>query len=316
LNYKYTFTVFTTTFNRAYVLHRVYNSLKPQTFRDFEWLIVDNGSSDNTQELVKKWIQEADFPIRLISLKNNVGYNGGWNRGVSEAQGKFFLSLDSDDTCTENTLEGFKKYWDLIPNDSKESFTGVTSLCADQHGNLVNSGKFPKDITDSDSLEMRYKYKVLGEMWGFNKTNVLKQFPLPESTEVIPVGIIFSKIGRLYKTRFINQIYRTYYINEPDRNDQETYLSIKSRTTGGIVYYLDILNNDTPWFRHSPFNFFRSAIIYSRFSLHKGVGFLDQMKKLNNGFAKTLLALMFPAGVLVFLKEKITGISKRKDHTQ
>ena len=88
MEYKYTFTVFTTTFNRAYVLHRAYESLKPQTFRDFEWLIADNGSSDNTQEVVKKWIEEADFPIRLISWEKNVGLNGGLNRGVAEAHGE------------------------------------------------------------------------------------------------------------------------------------------------------------------------------------------------------------------------------------
>ncbi len=304
MDYKYTFTVFTTTYDRAYILHRVYESLKPQAFRDFEWLIADNGSSDNTKELVNKWIQEADFPIRLISWENNIGFNGAVNRGVQEARGKFFLPLDSDDACTPNTLEGLNKYWELIPDESKDSFSGVTSLCVDQHGNMV-CGKFPRDITDSDSLEMRYKYKVSGEMWGFQKTDVLKNHPLPGSTEFIPVGIVWNKIGRKYKTRFINQIYRTWYINEPDRDDQTSFdCTLKSRAPGGIIYYIDVLNNDTRWFRHAPYLFFRSAVIYSRFSLHLGVGFLDQMKKLNNSLAKFLLALAFPAGVLVFLKEK------------
>jgi glycosyltransferase involved in cell wall biosynthesis len=133
------FTVFTTSYDRAYTLHRAYESLKRQTFRDFEWLIADNGSSDNTQEVVKKWIEEADFPIRLISWKKNVGIHGAINRGVQEARGEFFLGFDSDDECAPNSLEDLKKYWDLIPNDSKKSFSGVTARCVDRNSSLFRS---------------------------------------------------------------------------------------------------------------------------------------------------------------------------------
>lgn len=66
---NYTFTVFTPTFNRAASIHRVYESLKSQTFRDFEWLIVDDGSEDDTADLVRKWIKEADFPIEYMKTE-------------------------------------------------------------------------------------------------------------------------------------------------------------------------------------------------------------------------------------------------------
>jgi glycosyltransferase involved in cell wall biosynthesis len=308
VDYKYTFTVFTTSFNRAYVLHRAYESLKPQTFRDFEWLIADNGSSDNTQEIVKNWIKEADFPIRLISWEKNAGVNGGLNRGVAEAQGKFFLKLDSDDECVPNTLEDLKKYWDLIPEESKENFTGVTSQCSDQHGNMV-CGNFPKDITDSDSLEMKYKYKVTGEMWGFNKTDIMKQHPFPETGTYTPLSLVWSKIARKYKTRFVNQVFRTWYHDEPGREDQMTfrgniYSKIKEDSPGSAWIHLDILNNDIGWFRNSPKEFLRSAVHYSRFSLHSEVGLFDQVKKLNTGLAKFLWLAMLPVGVLVSLKDR------------
>lgn len=307
MDHKYTFTVFTTTYNRANLLHRVFESLKPQTFRDFEWLIADNGSDDNTQELVNKWIQEADFPIRLISWKKNIGIIGALNRGVSEAQGRFFLNFDSDDECSPDALEGYKKYWDLIPDDAKENFSAVTALVVDQHGNPTTE-RFPKDIFDSDPLEIFYKYKISGEMWGFQRTDILRQFPFPDTEVFIPLSLTWSRIGRKYKTRFINQVYRTYYINEPGREDQITfhlaYSKIKENAKGSALIHLDILNNDTRWFCDSPKEFFRSAVHYSRFSLHAEIGLKDQLRKLNNGLAKFLWLVMLPVGVLVFLKER------------
>lgn len=83
---KYTFTVFTPTFNRAASIHRVYESLQSQTFRDFEWLIVDDGSEDDTANLVGKWIKEADFPITYMK-QNHAGKHVAWNHALQKARG-------------------------------------------------------------------------------------------------------------------------------------------------------------------------------------------------------------------------------------
>ena len=82
----YRFSVFTPTRDRAHTLHRVYESLRAQTFRDFEWLIIDNGSSDGTGDLVEGWQQVAAFPIRYV-VQENAGVHGSWNRAVAEARG-------------------------------------------------------------------------------------------------------------------------------------------------------------------------------------------------------------------------------------
>src|SRR5258707_14117604 len=109
--YEYVFTVFTPTWNRAHTLHRAYQSLHAQTFRNFEWLIVDDGSTDNTREIVEKWQAESEFPIRYI-YQENQGKAAAFNRGVREAQGALFLTLDSDDACVNQALERFKYHWD------------------------------------------------------------------------------------------------------------------------------------------------------------------------------------------------------------
>lgn len=108
-SYKYTFTVFTPTYNRWHTLHRVYYSLSSQTFKDFEWLIVDDGSTDDTKNLVQNWQKKSKFTIRYY-YQPNLGKTAALNRGVKLALGKLFLILDSDDGCIPKALEKFKYY--------------------------------------------------------------------------------------------------------------------------------------------------------------------------------------------------------------
>ena len=197
-HYQYVFTVFTPTFNRAHTLHRVYESLKAQTYRDFEWLIVDDGSTDNTRKLVEQWQQENLFPIRYLYQENS-GKHIAFNRGVREAKGELFLTFDSDDSCVPQALERFKYHWDSIPEDKKEKFSAVTALCINQEGEQIGNS-FPFEVTDSDSIEIRTKYGVVGEKWGFQRTEVLKMFPFPEipGEKFITEGIVWNRLSRQY----------------------------------------------------------------------------------------------------------------------
>lgn len=102
--FDYTFTVFTPTYNRSHLLGRLYESLKRQTFRDSEWVIVDDGSTDQTQELVKHWQMEASFPIRYFWQPNS-GKHVAYNRGLQEARGFLFADIDSDDFFAPEALD-------------------------------------------------------------------------------------------------------------------------------------------------------------------------------------------------------------------
>src|SRR4051812_21992642 len=118
---QYRFTVFTATYNRVGTLHRVYDSLLKQTFKDFEWIIVDDGSTDKTRELVENWQQTASFPIRYFWQKNQ-HKKTAFNKGVIEAKGKLFLNADNDDEFASNTLETFYYHWKNIPENEREDF--------------------------------------------------------------------------------------------------------------------------------------------------------------------------------------------------
>ena len=116
-------TVFTPTYNRAYIIEKLYHSLQRQTFRDFEWLIVDDGSSDNTAEVVSAWQQEGnDFPIRYYK-KENGGKCRAINYGVDLAEGELFFNVDSDDYLTDDALEKVSRWVDTLPEGG--NFCGV-----------------------------------------------------------------------------------------------------------------------------------------------------------------------------------------------
>jgi glycosyltransferase involved in cell wall biosynthesis len=301
------FTVFTPTYNRAHTLPRVYQSLKEQTFRSFEWLIVDDGSTDGTYELISRWQREnTDFLIRY-SWQQNKGKHVAFNRAVQESRAEFFLPLDSDDACVPEALERFKFHWDSISIEQRKLFTGVCALCCDQNGKIVGD-YFPFNPTDSNSLEIHYRYKVKGEKWGFQRSEVLRQYPFPEvkGARYVPEGVVWSTIAKSYKIRFVNEALRIYFIQNALSSDQITHsLSHPYRNPiGGAYYYAFQLNEESTWFRYSPWVFFKSAANYVRFSLHSGIGILRSLHKIRPTLAKGLFLVTLPIGGTVYTLEK------------
>src|SRR5437868_12321251 len=119
-------TVFTPTFNRAATLHRVYESLCQQNVatRTFEWVVVDDGSTDTTKDLVESWARSAPFPIRYFWQENG-GKHRAWNRGVSVAEGELFVCIDSDDALLPDSLHRLFSHWDSLTEAEREIALGI-----------------------------------------------------------------------------------------------------------------------------------------------------------------------------------------------
>ncbi len=303
--YQHVFTVFTPTYNRAYTLHRVYKSLEAQTFRDFEWLVIDDGSTDNTRKLVEEWQKTADFPVRYIYQENS-GKHVAHNLAVREARGELFLPFDSDDQCAPRALERFNYHWNSIPQYERPEFCGVYSLCVDQYGKLVG-GKFPQDVTDSNLIELRYKYRVRGEKWPVLRTDVLRQFPFPAVEgyrSYVPEGVVWYAFDQKFKARFVNEPLRTYWHYEIGRSDQVSSPHPPSKHAAGLaLWHQTVLNRSISWFRYAPATFLSSAAHYTRFSLHAGKGLLAQLKQLDNALARALWAVTSPIGLILYWKD-------------
>ncbi len=293
---SYAFTVFTPTYNRADTLPRVYESLAAQTFRDFEWLIVDDGSTDNTGEIVSAWRSQSDFPIRYFS-QANAGKHVATNMGVAEAQGALFLTLDSDDTCAPNALDRLKFHWDAVAEEGRgEEFTGVTCLVQDPEGNISGT-RFPSDPTDSTSAEIRLKHGVTGENWGFHRTEVMREFPFPSfpGEKFLIEGIVWNRIAQKYKTRYVNEVLRTRYPTAVSLSSTD----VRFDSPGGTrLYHQEYISFQ----RRAPLKLLlKHYANYARFSFHFGTGVAAQVSEVRS---KALWAATFPLGYLLYGRDK------------
>ena len=208
--------ILTPTYNRGKLLLPLYDSLKNLTFKDFEWLIVDDGSEDDTEQYALSWIahniQNAEFPIRYIK-KSNGGKHTAINRGVREANGELILILDSDDTLPEDSLATIAHYYEQCKG--YKDCAGVCGLMAHHDGQLIGSG-FPKDPMYESALQFRYAKKgnVTGDLLEVYKTSVMREFPFPEieNEKFCPESLVWNRIANKYKLFCFNKViyYRDY----------------------------------------------------------------------------------------------------------
>ena len=127
-------TVFTPTYNRGYIIKQLYDSLILQSYKDFEWLVIDDGSTDDTEELFKSFIAEQKLNIHYLKIENG-GKHRAINKGVILAQGKYFFIVDSDDYLHNNALERIYFYTKQIEDD--KTFAGVCGLKIYPNGRKV-----------------------------------------------------------------------------------------------------------------------------------------------------------------------------------
>jgi len=295
-------TVFTPTFNRAATLPRVYHSLANQTFTDFEWMIVDDGSTDETSEMVHKWVGKLDIKY---FFQPNQGKHIAYNHAIEFASGKYFINLDSDDSCTERALEIFVREMERLP----EGFDGVTVLCMNDDFS-VSGEHFPVSPLDCSALDLRHIYKVKGEKWGMKFTNVIRQYRFPVLSEVshVPENVIWDTIAKKYKTRFINERLRIYHKGQ----DQITGPRVTRRSALAFAYGNEHgLVNNLEYFLKNPCYFIKSAINYTRYMLTCGKNPLLIIKNIH--FSSAFLILVTaPIGVALWVKDRCKALSIAK----
>ena len=200
-------TVFTPTYNRRELLTRAYKSLARQTSKDFEWLIVDDGSTDDTKQYVDEWIKENKVSIRY-RYRTNGGKMRAHNEGACCAEGALFVCLDSDDYFTDTAVADLLSAWDTAANLSKEPdrLAGVVAHKGKSSSELLTPGDFP---TEGESrLYDLYLKGFAGETTLMFRTDVIKAFPFPEidGEKYVPEDYIYDKIDKMYKLYVLPKI--------------------------------------------------------------------------------------------------------------
>lgn len=294
-------TVATPTYNRKEQLPRVYNSLKNQTYKNFEWIIIDDGSSDNTKELVDKWIQENIFPISYYYQEHG-GKHVAMNKVIGMATGEYFTTIDSDNEIKPESFEILINEWNKIPKDKKKMFKSVTARSYDPETGELIGKPFRKKIgstIDCSSLDARYKYKMNYERWGLARTEVVKEFESPKiQGKFYPETIMQDRCARKYIERYIDVPLSGYY---KDTNNAITKTKIIKEN---FYLWKHNINENMDYFFYDIPGFLKSFVGISM------TGFANNMKvkeiiTSGNGILKKIgITIFLPVGYILYKKNK------------
>lgn len=264
-------TVFTPTYNRSKTLSRLYQSLIGQTDKNFEWLIIDDGSTDNTEEVVRGFIAEGKLDINYVK-RENWGLSQTINQGVDLAKGDIFFRIDSDDFATLDSIELINKNWHIVEADEK--LCGLVFL----KESLVSSQSPYSPFTDNfrtNFFDFRNIYKGKGDMAEVVRTDVLKKYKLPKfgDEKFCPEGLMWNRIALDYDAVYIPKvIYRFEYIE--DGFTQNVRRNLRRNPKGISTFFSEIFDHKTRF----PY-FLKNSISYWRYAFVNGNGFLANFKK-------------------------------------
>ena len=293
-NYKVT--IFTPSYNRASTLPRLYECIKNQIYKNIEWIIVDDGSSDNTKEVVNKFIQEnPEFNI-IYKYQTNHGKHIATNVAVDIANGDFFITIDSDDTFKPEAIKVLVDEWDKISDAQKLLFKGISCRTCDQNNNL-NGTHLSSHFVDCNDLDLRFKYKITGELWGMTRTKIMREFPYPSISGLhfYPENIHWDAVGRKYKTRFIDVALR-YYIN-----DQQNALTSSKNSSAKETFFMreHFINDCWDYHKYDRKFFLKNIVGLSRDGIASGKKFKEIIKVPNSFYKKVLTFISFPIGFVL-----------------
>lgn len=251
-------TVFTPAYNRAYTLERLYQSLCQQTSSDFEWLIIDDGSTDETEQLVQRFVREERIPI-VYSKVENGGKHRAINRGVQMARGELFFIVDSDDWLMSDAIEVINRRFSEIA--SNNDFCGVCGLRCYPDGTRIG-GECDFGVLDCTAIDFRFRHRVKGDMAEVIKTDILKKYPFPEieNEKFCPEALVWNRLAMKYKFRyFYTKIYVCEYL--PDGLTAGIVRVRRNSPVASMMYYSELyrLKIDLKTTVKAAINFWRFA---------------------------------------------------------
>lgn len=298
-------TVLTPTYNRAHTLHRVYDSLCKQDFADFDWVVVDDGSTDGTKELIEGYQKTATFPIKYYH-KENGGKHTAINFSLDVIESPYVHIIDSDDALTDNALSLIKTNWEKIPAEDYDRFWSVSGFCVDSKTGKPVGKFFPSGIND---LKGRAQHKVLvnySEEKSFNiKLSILKEFPFPvfPDTKFVSEGMVWEKINKYYDQYCTNDIFRIYYA---DSLDSLAAGKMHSSTRWRTYYYVSLffLNECFDQVTYHK-KIRRSILSVSRCAMLSHTSMKELMSGLNAWYKRILVFLGYPIAWIAIKFQKI-----------
>lgn len=291
--YKYKFTLFTPCYCSAKFIDRIKETLDNQTFRDFEWIVVNDASPDNTSEVLKEYIKTVNFPVKFFDLKKNQMLAANYNLAAKNSEGEIFVVLGHDDIYMPDMLENYNKYYELY---NSPEVCGLVGRCVTQYGKVTPTSNFSKPLMSYWEYGVDKNGIYTGEAPRAIKTDVLRKYmPFNEEEKLNPpIEEMMSCDG--YKFITVDKIVRKYFVSE--NAGALSYNVKKYRLHSWKRAILTI--NKFQFFTH--FSLKRKILMYidtSYSAIMAGIGFRNAMRSVEHN--RFLVVLFYPVGWILTL---------------
>jgi len=290
-----TITVFTPTYNRGYLLPQLYKSLIVQTNKDFIWLIIDDGSIDDTQELVEKWQEENKVTIQYI-YQENQGMHVAHNTAYKNIKTELNVCIDSDDFMPNNAIETILDFWS---NNNDKNIAGIIGLDADKKGKIIGT-KIPDYLREVTLSELYQKHKVKGDKKLVYRTDIINKYqsyPIFIGEKFVPLDYKYILIDQDYKLLPLNKV--LCIVEYLDDGSTQNIFKQYVINPKGFAFSRKVRMKYASNFKE----LFRNAIHYVSSSiLLKNWSFVKESPK------KAITILAIPFGILLYFYIKIKTI--------
>jgi len=304
MNKEYEFTVFSPCYNSEKFIKRTYESLKNQVFKDFEWLVIDDCSSDSTPNILNKLKQESKIQINLVKNNSNKMLAYNCNLAVTIAKGKFFIFLGHDDELVPSALQRFHEVWKNIPSDKKNELVGMMSNCQDEQGLFVHD-ELPEPPVITDFFNMYHNFGIKGEKCFCYKTEIMLKQNFSTVDKYVPENVLLMNISDQYKTYFFNENLRIYHTKHESFSNS-LHAQDRIRYPIGMRYEkLQDLNRRAQKLKLTPIFFIKTIINFMRFTFHSNISTRDSLSEISLTSIKIFAILLIPVSTLLYLNDKI-----------
>ncbi|HSL58561.1 MAG TPA: glycosyltransferase family A protein [Acidimicrobiales bacterium] len=288
-------TVLTPTFDRADLLGDTYQSLLDQSVSDVEWLVVDDGSTDDTASRVERWARDAPFDVRYLH-QANAGKHVALNRGVAAARGRYVAVLDSDDRYLPGALETLLHHFESLPDEVAATFANVEARATTETGQLIGD-PLPAPIVDSDNFSGHEAVRLVDTI-GMYRRSVLRDHPFPEDLgRFVPEALVWNRIARRHRTRFVSDVVAVKR-SQPDGLSARPTATRIGEALAYRTFYRELVSLPLPMAATSRL---RGYAGYIRCSLHLGQGVLAQAR---DAPSRWWWLLALPLGLVAWARDR------------
>ncbi len=300
--------VLTPSWNRGNYLKKVWEGLNQQTYRNFEWIVANDGSEDDTIKVVKKLAEKSNFPVTLINASCRIGKSRMDNEAVRAARGEFIIWCDSDDYLLPNALEVLIRTWESIPLNARNDYCGVSALCDTKTGvlgNIFYSSEDPIDLVWNELF-----LKLNSDLVIFTRSELVKAEPFLEVDFLIPESSVWSIIGTR-KTRFLPVSLKRVSYGEVNCITKSGKMSYNR----GNAYAMAIARENAAKLLSKTTQLIR-VINYMRYCRHGEIGFKQAISLWNASLTEIFILLaVLPLSEILAVKD-ILQRKVRKTHRE